>query len=103
MQTLSYEGKTYNIGDEIVANEYGDLWAGLTGIITDVLDGDEKETENETPDIYCDFYLPDDPAQIQELVDSFSDSYCEPKTVDDICLDGIIMAPDMIELISTSN
>lgn len=55
-----------------------------------------KETENETPDIYCEFEPPVLPCEVKELEAVFSDLYEEPKTVEDIIFDYVIMAPEMI-------
>lgn len=65
-------------------------------MITEIRDGDDKETENETPDIYCEFEPPVLPCEEKELEAVFSDLYEEPKTVEDIIFDYVIMAPEMI-------
>ena len=50
-------------------------------------------------DIYCDFEEPTDPEVIAKLEKRFSHIYGNPRTMEDICLDGIVMAPDEISLI----
>lgn len=94
-----YEGMTYTIGQRIFANGQSD-WDGLFGVITEIRTDEDKETENETPDIYCSFDVPVLPADVKELEERFSNLYQEPKTIEDISLDEVIMAPEMIEAVS---
>ncbi|MFQ7551244.1 MAG: hypothetical protein ACLRMZ_14105 [Blautia marasmi] len=49
---FEYEGTTYVVGAPIVGTS-GSEYEGLYGTITEIRDGEDKETENETPDIYC--------------------------------------------------
>lgn len=95
-----YEGITYTIGERIYANEQSD-WEGLFGVITEIRTDEDKETENETPDIYCSFDVPVLPAVVKELEERFSNLYREPKKMEDISLDEVIMAPEMIEPIES--
>lgn len=93
--TFEYEGVTYTIGASIVGTAESE-YEGLYGTITEIRDGDDKDTENETPDLYCEFEPPVQPCEIKELEQVFSNLYAEPKTLDDIILDSVIMAPSMI-------
>lgn len=93
--TFEHAGVTYTIGASVVGTDQSE-YEGLTGYIYEVRDGADKETENETPDLYCNFDPPDDPAEIAELEAVFSGLYDEPKTLEDIILDCVIMAPDMV-------
>lgn len=102
-ETFEYEGKNYRIGDRVVATAVSDEYEGLIGHITEIRDGDDKDTENETPDIYCTFYEPVMPYDIKQIEERFSESYGEPKTIEDIILDIVIMAPEMIMVIPESN
>lgn len=92
---FEYEGVTYTIGGAIVGTAESE-YAGLYGRINAIHDGEDKETENETPDIYCEFDPPVMPHEIKALEDTFSDLYHQPKTISDIVLDMVIMAPEMI-------
>lgn len=92
---FSYEGIEYIIGSPVVATAESE-YAGLYGHITEIRYGGDKETENETLDIYCEFDPPVLPKEIKELEQTFSELYHEPKTLDDISLDRVIMAPEMI-------
>ena len=92
---FEYEGVTYTIGGAIVGTTESE-YAGLYGRINAIHDGEDKETENETPDIYCEFDPPVMPHEVKVLEDTFSDLYHQPKTIADIVLDMVIMAPEMI-------
>lgn len=96
--TFEYEGKIYAIGARVIGTAESE-YEGLYGVITEIRDGEDKETENETPDIYCTFDVPDDETMIKEIEERFTDLYETEKTIDDIVLDEVIMAPEMIEVI----
>ncbi len=93
---FEYEGITYVIGQQVVGTGQSD-YKGLYGYIMEIRDGEDKETENETPDIYCTFELPVLPHDIAELEKRFSALYRQKKTLEDIILDEVIMAPEMIK------
>lgn len=93
--TFQYDGIDYAIGDIIVATDASE-YEGLAGIIIEIRDGEDKETENETPDIYCSFEPPLLPEDVKALEETFSELYEESKTIEDIVLDMVIMAPEMI-------
>ncbi len=95
-QEFVYEGVIYKVGDEIIGTDESE-YKGLRGIIFEIRDGEDKETENEDPDIYCEFEAPTEPEKIAELEATFSDLYRCPKTLEDIALDYVIMAPEMIK------
>lgn len=90
------EGKVFTIGGIICANDESE-YAGLCGTVMEIRSGDDCETENDTPDIYCAFDPPTSEDIVLELEGRFSALYGEPKTVDDITLDSVIMAPEMLE------
>lgn len=94
-ETFEYEGRKLMIGAQIIANGKS-AYEGLFGAITEIRDGKDKETENETPDIYCRFELPDTPYEISMLETRFTDLCGTPKTIDDIALDLVIMSPEMV-------
>ena len=91
-------GVIYTIGVQVVATDQSE-YEGLKGYITEIRDGEDKETENETPDIYCRFDLPDDAASVKKLETVFSDLYGMPKTIDELSFDMVIMAPEMIRCV----
>ena len=92
---FEYEGITYIIGAPVIGTHAGE-YEGLYGSITEIRDGEDKDTENETPDIYCSFEEPALPCEVKKLEERFSELYDEPKAIDDIALDLVIMAPEMI-------
>ena len=63
---FEYEGVTYTIGGAIVGTAESE-YAGLYGRINAIHDGEDKETENETPDIYCEFDPPVMPHEVKTL------------------------------------
>ena len=89
-------GRRFYIGQRIVGTDQSE-YEGLFGTILEIRDGEDQETENETPDIYCSFDAPVMPYDVARLEQIFSDLYGEPKKLEDICLDSAIMAPEMIE------
>ena len=95
----TYSGTTYTIGAAVVATEESE-YQGLCGIITEIRDGVDRETENDTPDIYCCFEPPLFPKEIQELEQRFSELYRMPKKLDEIALDMVIMVPETVRVIS---
>lgn len=90
-----YNGITYRVGDVIIGSDQSE-YAGLIGSIFEIRDGSDKETENDTPDIYCSFDPPVLPTDIAKVEAVFSDLYGTQKILDDICFDMVIMAPEMI-------
>ena len=98
-QKYEYFGVTYAIGAAVMATEASE-YRGLYGTITEIRDGADRETENDTPDIYCCFQPPLFPKEIQELERRFTELYQSPKKLDEITLDMAIMAPEMVRVIS---
>lgn len=92
-----YKGITYRVGDEVIANEQSE-YAGLLGKILEIRDGEDKDTENETPDIYCSFQAPSLPEDKISLERRFSERCGKGITIGDMALDEVIMAPEMLIL-----
>ena len=99
-EVFEFEGKKFKIGDEVIVNSVDADYEGLIGVITEIRDGEDKETDNETPDIYCNFFEPVIPAEIDQLEKLFSAIFQEPRKLEDINLDQVIMAPEMIDVIA---
>lgn len=97
-EVFYFEGKKYVVGEKVVANECSE-YEGLIGIITEIRDGIDKETDNDAPDIYCEFEEPVLNSDIWNFEQKMSALYGERKTLDDIALDLVIMAPEMITTI----
>lgn len=90
-----YEGETYRIGATVIANEKS-AYEGLVGEICEIRTGEDKETENEMPEIFCRFEPPKLSADITELEKRFSDACAAEKKIEDIPLDSVIMSPEML-------
>ena len=88
--------KAFVIGGTVFANDESE-YMGLYGTVTEIRTGDDRETENDTPDIYCEFFVPDTVTMLAELEARFSDLYGQPKASEDISLDCVIMSPEMLE------
>ena len=97
-QVFICDNGTFIIGGSVIATDESE-YQGLYGTITEIRTDEDRETENDTPDIYCSFEPPVYPHEIREFESVFSDLYGEPKTLDDISLDEVIMAPEMIRMI----
>ena len=94
---LKWNDTTFKIGQRVQTTSNSD-YAGLSGVILEIHTGEDKETDNLTPDIHCSFDFPESEAEIQKLEERFSSLYNMPKKLDDLALDEVIMSPD--ELIS---
>lgn len=95
---FEYEGVKYTVGEFIYANKNSD-YEGLFGVIKEIRDGDDKDTDNETPDIYCAFENPVIPYDVKEIEKRFSKLYGGEKKLEDIALDEVIMAPEQISVV----
>ena len=94
--TLEYMGKRYYIGEEITGTS-ASMYEGLFGKIIEIRTDDDKETNNDTPDIYCKFDTPIFPEDIKRFENKVSLLHGKAKTLEDIALDRVIMAPEMIK------
>ena len=86
-EVFFYENKTFYVGEEIYATE--SAYRGLIGRITEIRTGEDRETENEGPDIHCEFEEPIMTRDKQYLHDMMFG-------IEDPALDLVIMAPEMI-------
>lgn len=100
-EKVNYDGVTYTVGATVCAEKRSD-YDGLVGRVVAIeTDGDgDMVTANEAMDIYCDFERPTDPGVIQKLEKRMSGLYGKPMTLADIYLDGIVMAPDELCIVS---
>lgn len=98
-ESLEYNGKTYYIGENVIATSQS-CCCGLFGKIVEIRDGEDKETDNGTPEICCNFTAPIFPKDVEKFENRFSSPYGELQNINDIDLDNVIMAPDMIRSIS---
>ena len=88
-----YENILYSIGDWIQCIEGSD-YAGLNGVITEIRDGEDRETDNAAPDIYCRLQIPKDAELVQKLEARFSGLYGKTVKIAKVPLDRVILSPD---------
>lgn len=69
-----YNSVPYAVGMRVLANDQSE-YEGLFGVITEIRTGNNRETENETPDIECCLDLPAQQDEIVEMGTRFSDLY----------------------------
>ncbi len=91
-----HEGITYTIGSKVLATDESE-YEGLTGVLFEVRDGADMETDNDGPDFYCEFTEPTDSTLLKKMEERFSKLYGEDMTLDDINISYVIMAADMIQ------
>lgn len=96
--SLEIDDKIYTIGMPVCGTSESE-YEGLYGRIIEVIDGEDKQTENDTIDIACEFYPPDSLVMQAKILERFSQLYGEPKETEDLPLDYVIMAPDMIRTV----
>lgn len=92
-ETYEYEGMTYTVGQKVrgvECSEYG----GMIGVIKEICDDDGSI------EIICNFDEPSEPCLIKKIESFYTEIFGKPMTLNDICLDEVIMAPDEIELLS---
>lgn len=86
------------VGSRVLATESD--YAGLKGHITEIRTGKDKETENTCDDVYCCFEYPESNKEIKLLEEHFSSLYGEKKSIDDLGLDLVIMAPSELRTVA---
>lgn len=97
-----FDGSEYRVGDMVVATAESP-WEGLYGTITEICDGDDRQTENGTIDLYCEFLPPIHPAEICKLEKQFTSWFGHEKKLDEIDFDSVIMSPEMVRIIGRKN
>lgn len=95
---VTIEGVEYKIGGYVIANENSAFYNGLIGVIREIRTGEDKDTDNETDDIYVCFDVPANPELIKEIEANFSGIYGYELKIDDIALDEVIMPCDMLDI-----
>ena len=89
-ESIQWGNMTFTVGEQVYATNTSE-YHGLIGTITEIRDGDDKDTENYLPDIYCRFQEPVLISDREELEKRFSTLYPCPKKLEDIALDMAIM------------
>lgn len=96
---FEYNGIRHTIGEKIRANEESD-YEGLYGTLLEIRTDPDKDTDNEGPDFYCSFDMPNSDDAKKNMIGRFSRLYQKKVSPDDLALDEVIMAPDMLTIIS---
>ena len=86
---MEHEGVKFSVGAWFRVRAHSD-YAGLTGVIVEMTN-DEGEL-----DITCNLIPPTNPEEIATLEKRFSAFYREPKRLNDVPLDLVILQPDEI-------
>lgn len=97
-ESITLEGKLFVIGGRVHSNGMSD-YADLDGTVTEIRTDDDRDTDNETPDIYVCFDIPEKRCTVKKIEARFTELYGQRMTIDDIALDCVIMAPDMLDLL----
>ena len=103
MNTTTAKNGEIRSGDLVVSmfnkNHCNDDYSYLVGIITDIkpLGSPDRETDNETDDVYVNFIAPDYSQKRQkEIEKQFCELYGEYRPFDELPLDSVIMPPDSL-------
>lgn len=94
-ERLTWGSIPFEVGTQVYATDASE-YHGLIGVITEIRDGEDQETSNYLPDIYCSFQQPILASDREELEKRFSALYQCPKKLDELALDMVIMGPDML-------
>ena len=97
-EALDFNGEVYRVGDMVMAKP-GNHYAGSMGVISEIRTENDKETENEFPDIYCRFNTPVSPETMPYIRKEFEDTHGFD-AIEDITSGPIIMAPNMLSVLS---
>lgn len=87
------DGKEFKIGGGVFANDESE-YMGLYGTVTEIRTDEDRETENDTPDIYCEFMSPEMlepvPAREPESIGNQLTLTCLEDQIDHV--DGVTLA-----------
>ena len=98
-EMIEYAGKKYAVGEKVIANK-NSVYEGLIGTIYEIHTDTEKETCNETPDIYCRFREPVMKVNKEKVRKRLSEAYKKDIRLADVGLDCVIMSPEMLVCMS---
>lgn len=98
-EMIEYAGKKYAVGEKVIANK-NSVYEGLIGTIYEIHTDTEKETCNETPDIYCRFQEPVMKVNKEKVRKRLSEAYKKDIRLADVGLDCVIMSPEMLVCMS---
>lgn len=91
-EVYEHEGVQYTIGMTFRTSDNSD-YRGLSGIVWEIRDKEDMETDNLEPDLYCTLFPPESPVEREKMEKHFSALYRMPKKLEEIPLDMVILAP----------
>ena len=92
-EVFEYADKKYQVGEMVIANNQSD-YVGLVGVITRIVTGDDKDTDNPYPDIYCDFIKPPFKDEVKILEENFSKWYGTKKKLEDLLSIEVVLVDE---------
>ena len=90
--SITYEGMTFTIGEEIICTE-GTSYYGLGGKIVEIRTAEDKETENPSVDIYVDLIPPVLPFDQEKLNERLTGMNGCSLDINSVNWNSIIMSP----------
>lgn len=94
-QSITVEDKVYTVGMSVCATETS-TYEGMFGVITEIRDGEDKETENKSVDIICEFNPHMSIMKAREIEQRFSRLHGQRKSINDLGLDYVVLSPEML-------
>ena len=99
--SISINGITYTVGMWVKA--VGSLYEGLEGYIKEIRAGEDAATASDVPDIHCFFEYPKSDLLRAKIEERFSTLYGTPKVLEELRLDEVVMAADMVYPVNAVN
>lgn len=98
-ESLKIDDKVFTVGGKVLANNSSE-YEGLSGEVLEIRTDPDKDTENEGVDIHVCFEVPEENEDFIKTIESrFSELYRQPKTIDEIPLDLVVMAPEELDIV----
>lgn len=94
-EVFRYNGTEYVVGERVIATS-GSAYEGMIGTILQISDGEDKETDNYTPDIYCSFDEPILKVHKEKAIERLSKLWDGVIKLEDANVAQAVMAPEMI-------
>lgn len=90
-----YDGTKFVIGERVIATS-GSAYEGMIGRILQICEGNDKDTDNDTPDIYCSFDEPILKTHKKKAIKRLSQLWNDAVKLEDANVAQALMSPDMI-------
>lgn len=86
------------VGTKVKAND-SSMYEGLEGVVTEIREGENKDTDNIGRDIYVCFNEPETADIMCKVEDNYSELLGEVVDFNEIAIDEVIMADEMLDII----